>query len=30
MLDGTIVKSGGADLAHTLEEKGYDWLRTQA
>jgi len=27
MLDGRIVESGGPDLAHKLEEKGYDWLR---
>jgi Fe-S cluster assembly ATP-binding protein len=27
MLDGRIVESGGADLAHKLEESGYDWLR---
>jgi len=26
MIDGKIVKSGGKDLAHTLEEKGYSWL----
>lgn len=26
MLDGKIVQSGGADLALTLESKGYDWL----
>lgn len=26
MLDGKIVKSGGAELAHELENKGYDWL----
>lgn len=25
--DGKIVKSGGAALAHELEEKGYDWLK---
>ncbi len=25
--DGKIVKSGGAELAHELEEKGYDWLK---
>lgn len=24
---GRIVKSGGKELAHTLEEKGYDWLK---
>jgi Fe-S cluster assembly ATP-binding protein len=27
MLQGRIVESGGADLALTLEEKGYDWVR---
>lgn len=27
MMDGKIVKSGGADLAHHLEEKGYDWIK---
>jgi Fe-S cluster assembly ATP-binding protein len=27
MLDGRIVESGGADLALSLEEKGYDWVR---
>lgn len=26
MMDGQIVQSGGADLALTLESKGYDWL----
>ena len=26
MIDGQIIKSGEADLAHELEEKGYDWL----
>ena len=26
LIDGKIVKSGGKDLAHTLEEKGYEWL----
>lgn len=25
--DGKIVKSGGADLALELEEKGYDWVK---
>jgi len=24
--DGRIVKSGGADLANELEERGYDWI----
>jgi Fe-S cluster assembly ATP-binding protein len=27
LLDGKIVKSGGSDLAHELESKGYDWIR---
>lgn len=27
MLDGKIVKTGGADLALKLEEEGYDWLK---
>jgi Fe-S cluster assembly ATP-binding protein len=27
MLDGTIVESGGAELALHLEEHGYDWVR---
>jgi Fe-S cluster assembly ATP-binding protein len=27
MLDGRIVHSGGAQLAHELESKGYDWMR---
>jgi Fe-S cluster assembly ATP-binding protein len=26
LMDGRIVKSGGKELAHELEEKGYDWL----
>src|SRR6266496_1764278 len=25
---GRIVKEGGKELAHELEEKGYDWLKT--
>lgn len=29
LMNGQIVKSGDASLAHTVEEKGYDWL-TQA
>ena len=28
MIDGKIVKSGGKELAETLEEKGYKWLET--
>lgn len=27
MLDGRIVESGGPELAHELEAKGYDWVR---
>ena len=26
LYNGRIVKSGGAELAHDLEEKGYDWV----
>ena len=26
LYNGRIVKSGGAELAHELEEKGYDWI----
>lgn len=26
MMDGRIVQSGGPELAHELEKKGYDWL----
>jgi Fe-S cluster assembly ATP-binding protein len=26
LYNGRIIKSGGAELAHELEEKGYDWL----
>jgi len=25
--NGKIVKSGGKELAHELEDKGYDWLK---
>ena len=25
--EGKIVKSGGKELAHELEEKGYDWIK---
>ena len=28
--DGRIIKSGGATLAHELEEKGYDWIAKEA
>ena len=27
LLDGRIVRSGGPDLAHELEAKGYDWIK---
>lgn len=30
LIDGRIVKSGGSELAHELEAKGYDWLRETA
>jgi Fe-S cluster assembly ATP-binding protein len=29
MMKGRIVKSGGAELAHMLEEKGYDGIRQE-
>src|SRR3989338_3891384 len=29
MIDGKIVKSGGAKLALELEEKGYEWIREE-
>lgn len=29
LLDGKIVKSGGKELAHRLEEHGYDWLKAE-
>ncbi|WP_436343264.1 ABC transporter ATP-binding protein [Natronorubrum sp. FCH18a] len=29
MLDGKIAKSGGAELAEQLEDKGYDWVRDE-
>lgn len=29
LVDGKIVKSGGKELAHELEEKGYDWVRKE-
>ncbi len=29
MMGGRIVREGGADLAHELEAKGYDWLREE-
>ena len=30
LMDGRIVRSGSKDLALELEEKGYDWLRTES
>ena len=30
LFDGKIVKSGTKDLAHELEEKGYDWIKEEA
>jgi len=27
LYDGRIVRSGGPELAHELEEKGYDWIK---
>ncbi|MFB6073499.1 MAG: ABC transporter ATP-binding protein [Haloarculaceae archaeon] len=29
MLDGQVAKSGGPDLAETLEDEGYDWVREE-
>ncbi len=29
LYNGKIVKSGGAALAHELEEKGYDWIKAE-
>jgi Fe-S cluster assembly ATP-binding protein len=26
LVDGQIVRSGGKELAFTLEERGYDWV----
>jgi Fe-S cluster assembly ATP-binding protein len=30
LYEGRIVRSGGKELAHTLEEKGYAWLEEEA
>ena len=30
LYDGRIIKSGGKELAHELEEKGYDWVTKEA
>jgi Fe-S cluster assembly ATP-binding protein len=29
LYNGKIVKSGGAELAHELEDKGYDWIKAE-
>ena len=29
LFDGKIVKSGTKDLAHELEQKGYDWIKEE-
>jgi len=29
LLNGKIVKSGGKELAHKLEEQGYDWIKEE-
>ena len=29
MIEGRIVKSGGKELAISLEEKGYDWVEEE-
>lgn len=29
MLDGRVVRSGGPELAETLEAQGYDWLKAE-
>ena len=30
LIDGSIAMSGGSELAHTLEDRGYDWVRAPA
>jgi len=30
MYEGRIVRSGGSELAHELEAKGYDWIKEEA
>jgi len=30
LVDGQIVHSGGEELAHTLEQQGYDWLTEES
>jgi Fe-S cluster assembly ATP-binding protein len=29
LMDGKIVKSGGKELAHELEKRGYDWIKEE-
>lgn len=29
MMNGKIVRSGGAELAHQLEDQGYDWIKEE-
>ena len=29
MLDGRIVREGGAELADELEDKGYEWVKEE-
>ena len=29
LIDGRIVRSGGKELAHELEDKGYTWLEKE-
>jgi Fe-S cluster assembly ATP-binding protein len=29
MVDGRIVRTGGVELSHELEDKGYDWIREE-
>jgi Fe-S cluster assembly ATP-binding protein len=29
LYNGRIVKSGGKELAHELEERGYDWIKEE-
>jgi Fe-S cluster assembly ATP-binding protein len=29
LYQGKIVKSGGPELAHELEERGYDWIKAE-
>jgi len=29
MMDGRIVRTGGHELAETLEERGYEWLEEE-